>query len=96
MKEQYDSKDRYDVMDEMKKEERNQKIKDFVNASIPIVLNFVFICVATFIIIYLTNKRFDKLEKMIENNKKEVKTVIEDKNVETLKKDKVEKNKKNK
>lgn len=83
--EQYNSKDRYDVMKEMEKAERRAKFEEIKDVLIIVTFNLIFIGVATSIIVYISkkqnlllyNKIYD-LETKINSMKNEEKEIKKD------------------
>lgn len=83
IKEQYDSKDKYDVMNEMKKEEKKTSSG---SSATTIIWNFVFITIGTGVILAFVNAKHQETQRKIEellNKTQKEKTKEENKNTNT-------------
>lgn len=85
--EQYNSKDKYDVMKEMEKAEKRAKFEEIKDVLIIVTFNFIFVGVATSIIIYvskkhnlLLNNKLEELETKI-NSMEKAKEEVKEKKV---------------
>lgn len=89
--EQYNSEEKYDVFDEMAKAYDEEHKTDYSQTILIIVCNFIFILIATsLIIVYIDNKNMklnNKLEELEKNLKKEIQKEEIKKNAKTTKKE---------